>query len=58
MFGTDVAGGYHEYFGDSVDQEAMVYLMLVSDFSNLVVQANKLGQSDAARGIPQCDHYR
>jgi 1,4-alpha-glucan branching enzyme len=23
------AGGYHEYFGDSVDSEAMVYLMLV-----------------------------
>jgi 1,4-alpha-glucan branching enzyme len=23
-------GGYHEYFGDSVDLEAMVYLMLVS----------------------------
>jgi hypothetical protein len=25
-----MAGGYHEYFGDSVDIEAMVYLMLVS----------------------------
>jgi hypothetical protein len=22
-------GGYHEYFGESVDLEAMVYLMLV-----------------------------
>jgi hypothetical protein len=25
------AGGYHEYFGDDVDLEAMTYLMLVSD---------------------------
>lgn len=22
-------GGYHEYFGDNVDDEAVVYLMLV-----------------------------
>jgi 1,4-alpha-glucan branching enzyme len=28
--GTGFSGGYHEYFGDSVDLEAMVYLMLVS----------------------------
>jgi 1,4-alpha-glucan branching enzyme len=27
---TDHPGGYHEYFGESVDIEAMVYLMLVS----------------------------
>lgn len=25
------AGGYHEYFGDDVDLEAMTYLMLVSE---------------------------
>lgn len=29
MFGL-TSGGYHEYFGGSVDIEAMVYLMLVS----------------------------
>jgi 1,4-alpha-glucan branching enzyme len=28
--GTGFSGGYHEYFGDSVDLEAMTYLMLVS----------------------------
>jgi 1,4-alpha-glucan branching enzyme len=28
--GTGFSGGYHEYFGDSVDIEAMVYLMLAN----------------------------
>lgn len=28
--GTGFSGGYHEYFGDQVDLEAVVYLMLVS----------------------------
>jgi 1,4-alpha-glucan branching enzyme len=28
--GVGFSGGYHEYFGDDVDNEAMVYLMLVS----------------------------
>ncbi len=28
--GTGFSGGYHEYFGDGVDQEGVVYLMLVS----------------------------
>ncbi|GFZ46704.1 1,4-alpha-glucan-branching enzyme [Saitozyma sp. JCM 24511] len=28
--GTGFSGGYHEYFGDSVDLEAMVYLMLAN----------------------------
>lgn len=27
--GTGFSGGYHEYFGDAVDDEAVVYLMLV-----------------------------
>ena len=29
------AGGYHEYFGDNVDDEAVVYLMLVRAASPL-----------------------
>lgn len=29
--GTGFSGGYHEYFGDQVDLEAVVYLMLVSN---------------------------
>ncbi|KAM0793776.1 alpha-1,4-glucan branching enzyme [Microbotryomycetes sp. NB124-2] len=28
--GTGFSGGYHEYFGDSVDYEALVYLMLAN----------------------------
>jgi 1,4-alpha-glucan branching enzyme len=28
--GTGFSGGYHEYFGDGADEEAIVYLMLVS----------------------------
>jgi 1,4-alpha-glucan branching enzyme len=27
--GTGFSGGYHEYFGSNVDEEAVVYLMLV-----------------------------
>ena len=27
--GSGFSGGYHEYFGDNVDTEAVVYLMLV-----------------------------
>ena len=27
--GTGFSGGYHEYFGPGVDEEAVVYLMLV-----------------------------
>ncbi|KAH7411629.1 glycoside hydrolase superfamily [Phaeosphaeria sp. MPI-PUGE-AT-0046c] len=29
--GTGFSGGYHEYFGDSVDEEAVVYLMLANE---------------------------
>jgi 1,4-alpha-glucan branching enzyme len=28
--GTGFSGGYHEYFGQNVDEEAVAYLMLVS----------------------------
>lgn len=28
--GTGFSGGYHEYFGDTVDEGGVVYLMLVS----------------------------
>ncbi|GAA5912151.1 hypothetical protein JCM6882_003068 [Rhodosporidiobolus microsporus] len=28
--GTGFSGGYHEYFGDGVDQEAVVYLMIAN----------------------------
>ena len=35
--GTGFSGGYHEYFGDSVDEQAVVYLMLVSSFQRHIV---------------------
>ena len=28
--GTGFSGGYHEYFGENVDEEGVIYLMLVS----------------------------
>lgn len=31
--GTGFSGGYHEYFGDQTDVEAIVYLILVIFFS-------------------------
>jgi hypothetical protein len=31
--GTGFSGGYHEYFGEGVDMEAVVYLMIVRLFS-------------------------
>jgi 1,4-alpha-glucan branching enzyme len=31
--GTGFSGGYHEYFGEAADEEAIVYLMLVSSIS-------------------------
>lgn len=30
--GAGFSGGYHEYFGDTADEEGIVYLMLVSSF--------------------------
>ncbi|TCD67546.1 alpha-1,4-glucan branching enzyme [Steccherinum ochraceum] len=42
--GTGFSGGYHEYFGDSVDLEAVIYLMLANDamhslFPNIITIA-------------------
>ncbi|KIY50326.1 glycoside hydrolase family 13 protein [Fistulina hepatica ATCC 64428] len=42
--GTGFSGGYHEYFGPSADQEAIVYLMLANDamhelYSNVITIA-------------------
>ncbi|KAH9060979.1 glycoside hydrolase [Lactarius vividus] len=42
--GTGFSGGYHEYFGDGVDQEGVIYLMLANDamhtlFPNIITIA-------------------
>ncbi|KAF2826395.1 alpha-glucan branching enzyme [Ophiobolus disseminans] len=34
--GTGFSGGYHEYFGSSVDEEAVVYLMLANELLHQV----------------------
>lgn len=34
--GTGFSGGYHEYFGADVDEEAVVYLMLANEFLHQV----------------------
>lgn len=52
--GTGFSGGYHEYFGDSVDLEAMVYLMLVRPAQLLVLMT---GQPAPTRGISQRHHH-
>ncbi|PNS13878.1 1,4-alpha-glucan-branching enzyme [Sphaceloma murrayae] len=34
--GTGFSGGYHEYFGDSVDEEAVVYLMVANEMLHTI----------------------
>ena len=34
--GTGFSGGYHEYFGPSVDEEGVVYLMLANEMLHTV----------------------
>src|SRR5436190_1362671 len=34
--GTGFSGGYHEYFGDTVDEEGVVYLMLANEMLHTV----------------------
>lgn len=48
--GTGFSGGYHEYFGENVDMEAMTYLMLVSDRPKLWQLT--AGQRHASRCLP------
>ena len=66
--GVGFSGGYHEYFGDDVDMEAMVYLMLVGSESpsHTISEAHLLmilrfiptGQRALAQALPQCHHHR
>ena len=34
--GTGFSGGYHEYFGDAVDEEAVVYMMLANEMLHTI----------------------
>jgi len=49
--GTGFSGGYHEYFGESVDLEAMVYLMLANQMLH-EVYPNVITIAEDVSGMP------
>lgn len=49
--GTGFSGGYHEYFGPSVDLEAAVYLMLANDLIHKV-NPNAITIAEDVSGMP------
>ncbi|KAL3898917.1 MAG: hypothetical protein SGCHY_002404 [Lobulomycetales sp.] len=49
--GTGFSGGYHEYFGDSVDNEALVYLMLANRIMK-ELHPNVITISEDVSGMP------
>nr|WVH01980.1 1,4-alpha-glucan-branching enzyme [Naematelia aurantialba] len=57
--GTGFSGGYHEYFGESVDLEAMVYLMLANQmlhetYPNVITIAEDVsGMPTLCRPVPE-----
>ena len=51
--GSGFSGGYHEYFGDSVDEEAVVYLMMVSHRDNAYAKRVLMNISQGKRAATQ-----
>ncbi|KEI36787.1 glycoside hydrolase family 13 protein [Mixia osmundae IAM 14324] len=49
--GTGFSGGYHEYFGAGVDNEAMVYLMLANDLIH-TLYPNAITIAEDVSGMP------
>ncbi|KAI0346835.1 glycoside hydrolase [Trametopsis cervina] len=49
--GAGFSGGYHEYFGDSVDLEAVIYLMLANDAIH-ELYPNALTIAEDVSGMP------
>ncbi|KAG9003353.1 alpha-1,4-glucan branching enzyme [Tulasnella sp. JGI-2019a] len=49
--GTGFSGGYHEYFGDTVDIEAVVYLMLANDMVHSLYP-NAITIAEDVSGMP------
>jgi 1,4-alpha-glucan branching enzyme len=49
--GTGFSGGYHEYFGDSVDEEGVVYLMLANEMLH-DVYPNCITIAEDVSGMP------
>ena len=54
--GTGFSGGYHEYFGDDADQEAIVYLMLVR-LACLSLMSSGIEQVESSRRMMPCTLY-
>ena len=58
--GTGFSGGYHEYFGPSVDHEGVIYLMLVSwELTGVFVPSLNplIGERRLAYALPQYHHH-
>ncbi|GAA5956389.1 hypothetical protein JCM3765_005648 [Sporobolomyces pararoseus] len=49
--GTGFSGGYHEYFGDNVDEEAVVYLMLANTMIH-ELYPNSITIAEDVSGMP------
>lgn len=50
--GTGFSGGYHEYFGDQVDEEAVVYLMLANELLHTLYPNNAITIAEDVSGMP------
>jgi 1,4-alpha-glucan branching enzyme len=50
--GTGFSGGYHEYFGDAVDEEAVVYLMLANDAMHTLYPNRMITVAEDVSGMP------
>jgi len=50
--GTGFSGGYHEYFGDQVDNEAVVYLMLANELINRLYPDSAITIAEDVSGMP------
>lgn len=50
--GTGFSGGYNEYFGPSVDEEAVVYMMLANDMLHELYKQNVVTIAEDVSGMP------
>ncbi|KAF3164777.1 alpha-1,4-glucan branching enzyme [Orbilia oligospora] len=50
--GTGFSGGYHEYFGNTVDDEGVVYLMLANEMLHQVYKDQVISIAEDVSGMP------
>jgi 1,4-alpha-glucan branching enzyme len=55
--GTGFSGGYHEYFGPSVDEGGVGYLMLVRSLPGEDLCLRTLGERHAPPALPRHHHH-